>query len=121
MLRWQSTASHPSSLKHCARTEEELHACGNKACFAGYFAISPEWREAGGRNTSAGEPWFQGRLGYQAIAEFLEIPVEVAKELVQGTPLVGGNWSSYYGKPLYHVNADDILVKLNQLLESNDA
>jgi hypothetical protein len=29
-------------------TEEELHKCGNTACFAGYVAVSPEWQAEGG-------------------------------------------------------------------------
>lgn len=30
-------------------TIEELHQCGNTACIAGYVALSPAWRDFGGR------------------------------------------------------------------------
>lgn len=36
MTAWQNSSK-------IAQTEEELHTCGNSACFAGYIAISPEF------------------------------------------------------------------------------
>lgn len=39
-----------------SRTEEELHACGNSACIAGYVAVSPEWHAVGGSVSLGGAP-----------------------------------------------------------------
>lgn len=35
-----------ASIRLPASTESSFHACGNKACFAGHIAISPEWRSS---------------------------------------------------------------------------
>lgn len=39
-----------------ATSTEELHACGNTACIAGYVALSPRWKELGGQQTISGAP-----------------------------------------------------------------
>lgn len=40
-----------------ARTEEELHTCGNRACLAGHIAVSPEWlSEPGHTSDDDGSP-----------------------------------------------------------------
>lgn len=39
-----------------ARTEAELHKCGNSACLAGYIGVSPEWQEFGGTINVMGIP-----------------------------------------------------------------
>lgn len=76
-----------------ATTIEELHECGNTACFAGYLAISPEFQAAGGRmRADSGTPVFPNpdpedtRFLYnaEAVAAYLEIPESIADALVFG-------------------------------------
>lgn len=47
MCRWQDFTS--SGNDSVSKSIEELHRCGNTACFAGYLAISEEFKAAGGR------------------------------------------------------------------------
>ena len=54
MNSWQGNMSY-----RIAQTIEELHRCGNNACFAGYLAISEEFKQAGGRVCPfSGQPEF---------------------------------------------------------------
>lgn len=52
-------------------TEEELHACGNSACFAGWIAVSPEFQAAGGCPDYDGSPSSSETAG-EAVAAWLE-------------------------------------------------
>lgn len=47
MCSWQDFTS--SGNDSVSKSIEELHRCGNTACFAGYLAISEEFKAAGGR------------------------------------------------------------------------
>lgn len=69
-----------------ARTIEELHECGNAACFAGYLAISPEFRDAGGSVNCGygGAPLFNGQAAASAVSAYLEISVAAGRSLVYG-------------------------------------
>lgn len=54
-------------------TEEELHSCGNSACFAGWIAVSPEFKAAGGRPDYDGTPSLPNcESSGEAIAEWLK-------------------------------------------------
>lgn len=67
-----------------SETEDDLHTCGNSACFAGWLAVSPEFREAGGTHLSnSGAPIFDGYTGYYAISEWLEAEGELHKEVIE--------------------------------------
>lgn len=72
-----------------AETEEELHACGNTACFAGHIAISPEWLRTSGHYAVDGRPRTPSSPGRpeHAIAEWLGIHIDVAESFIYGTPL----------------------------------
>lgn len=79
MTRWQS-GERVNSI-------EELHTCGNTACFAGYLAISPEWD---GEVSPSGQPYYPPRgerlfelYGSRAIQEFLGIETETHKEVIR--------------------------------------
>lgn len=71
-----------------ANTIEELHTCGNSACFAGYLALAPFFREAGGE-LWYDEPKFEDSYGPIAVAEFLDISQGLAYAIVYG---------DYYGE-----------------------
>ena len=65
---------------------EELHRCGNTACFAGYLAISPEWD---GKVTSEGKPYYLpseprtfGLIGADAVNHFLGMTSETHREVI---------------------------------------
>lgn len=128
MTSYQS-ANEESNL---VRYEDELHACGNKACFAGYIAVSPEFRADGGCTSFAGSPMIYKKLintnypvlGYVAIAEWLGIHSDIAYSFVHGDldddAIVenGGLYSGFYEKDWSDITADDVIVKLEQLLET---
>lgn len=55
------------------KTESEIHTCGTAACFAGWIAVSPEFKAAGGKvRPVSGAPVFCGWVGVQAILDWLE-------------------------------------------------
>lgn len=56
-----------------ATTMEELHTCGNTACFAGYIALSPLFKAEGGVVDSCGEPIMGEEYGEEAILKFFEM------------------------------------------------
>lgn len=102
-------------------TEHELHACGNRACFAGHIAVSPEFQEDGGCRGQEGEPVFNEHSGSDAIREWLGISDAQACQLVfgdaTGIPPCYPDDSEYYGKAFGDVTARDVIAKLEQLLE----
>lgn len=85
-----------------AHTVEELHACGNTACIAGYMALMPEFKAVGGRVCEeSGSPVMPADpvkhahflemeesmtdptliSGLNAVAAFLEIPYGTAQAI----------------------------------------
>lgn len=64
MGRWQSG--------YVKNSEFGVHACGNSACFAGWLAVSQEFREAGGEVGYRGEPLLSFRRGHAAVIGWLE-------------------------------------------------
>ena len=73
MRRWQSGEVRES--------EVELHECGTASCFAGWLAVSPEFREAGGHPDFLGSPSFEGATGDLAVVKWLEAEGEDANRL----------------------------------------
>ena len=74
MCDWQS------DLLGLAKTIDELHGCGNTACFAGYIAMAPEFKEDGGQqDIICGDPEFPRdgtnffHSGADAVAAWLDI------------------------------------------------
>jgi hypothetical protein len=115
MQAWQS----PKTGRVLVKTEEELHSCGNKACFAGYLAVSPEWIADGVALTPAGCPIITPKIfGYTAIAEWLDIPLKDEENLVHGDCING--MSCYYRKNWAGVTATDVIEKLKELMIEYD-
>lgn len=90
MLYWQSTsaADGETTVVDIVNTEIELHACGNKACFAGHIAVSPEWLDTPGcRVSHSGGPIYdmgdKTLYGELAIAQWLNIDRSLALQLIQ--------------------------------------
>ncbi len=112
------------------RTEEELHACGNKACFAGYVAISPEWKADGGEVCANGAPVILTKeyppppirvlTGTHAIAYWLDISRDLAAALVTGHLTEIGRTDPYshsYKKRWADVEPADVIEKLLSIKE----
>lgn len=66
MTYWQGEEGFSSTI-------EELHTCGNTACFAGYLALSPLFQADGGGMDTDGEPVFEGGYGHEAIHSYFEM------------------------------------------------
>ena len=118
MPYWQSS---PDSKwrKHPAFDETELHACGNKACFAGHIAVSPEFHASGGYCTEDGEPLLRGMSPVQSIAVWLDIPYALASDFIFGDlihPDGNSYYSRFYDKIWRNVTPDDVIAKLQSLL-----
>lgn len=97
-------------------SEEGLHQCGNKACFAGHVAVSPEFSKDGGRVGGYGSPIFLEYHGAAAIRNWLECSRDLAKGLVYGH--LTDDISVFYGnKPWADVSADDVIEKLKLVLK----
>lgn len=99
-------------------SEEELYDCGTPACFAGTLAVSPEWREGGGKIGTWGMPVFDGWLAERAIQEWLGISFKQAANLC-ATSLESGvppGFSSFYGKQIEDITHQDVIGKLQALL-----
>ena len=79
MTNWQNELY--GHIKQIAQTESELHTCGNTACFAGHLALSPEFQDAGGLVSKIGAPIFNGVRFVEAVAEYFDIPYELAGDL----------------------------------------
>lgn len=113
--------------QHCestfGATEAEVHACGNSACFAGWVAVSPEWREFGGSiNTMLGHPVLPDRRSMtvrQIIGHWLGISEKMAEFLVFGSCEGDGPnaYSTFYRKRWGDVGADDVIAALTDIRE----
>lgn len=81
MRTWQSGKVKSS--------ESRIHACGTAACFAGWLAISPEFRNSGGwMSPLSGAPAYGEILGAPAVIGWLEaeeLKAEVVELLVDGS------------------------------------
>lgn len=110
---------------------EELHSCGNTACFAGYLAISQPFKDAGGRvQKHTGAPIFYSEgegIDYEdadAVGVYLDIPYKTACSLVYGDLNRDPDcnryrtFSEFYQKPWANVEAVDVIAKLEGLLSA---
>lgn len=89
---------------------EELHTCGNKACFAGYVALSGKFQADGGRQMIGGMPYIDGESGDVAIAVWLDISDKLAKGLVYGDN------NFYHPISFQSVQAHHVIDKLQMIL-----
>lgn len=99
-------------------TEDELHSCGNSACFAGHVGVSDEWIDAGGSISPSGMPVillddaFSG--GSMAIWRWMGGSSLTIHHLIHGDTVDG--WSRFYDKPWKDVVLVDVIVKLEEML-----
>lgn len=120
MIDWQS--QFDEQVGSPKFTEHELHICGNKACFAGHIAVSPEFIEAGGTaDRWCGSPCYSGKGGAGAVALWLGISKELADSLVYGdlddSEDVG--YSPFYNCAWGKVTAPMVIEKL-ELIKSGE-
>lgn len=122
METWQSNVGAGGDK---VSNEAELHACGNKACLAGYIGLSPEWIEAGGETHSSGEPYFPFLPTNKwdaapALAHWWGLPSKLTELFVlpycaEGLGMGGDHL--LYGKHWTDIRVDDVLRILNELLD----
>jgi hypothetical protein len=108
MSGWQS--KDHSYVLWIAQTESELHACGNTACFAGHLALSPEFQKAGGSVSKTGAPVFNGLLEDSAVAEYFDIPYELAGDLTLPN-------RNFYPLRFKDVKPEHVIEKLEMTLD----
>ena len=110
MTNWQNELY--GHIKQIAQTESKLHACGNTACFAGHLALSPEFKKAGGSVSKLGGPVFNGVRFVEAVAEYFDIPYELAGDLT----LSG---QDFYPVRFEDVKPEHVIEKLEMILITN--
>lgn len=101
------------SLYGTVTTEEALHACGNKACFAGYIAVSPEFKADGGKSSWSGAPRLTpGDNATDSISKWLDIDLDLAESFVFGDS------DTFYPVPWTEVKPQHVIAKLKELLKT---
>ena len=108
MTNWQNELY--GHIKQIAQTESELHTCGNTACFAGHLALSPEFQDAGGLVSKIGAPIFNGVRFVEAVAEYFDIPYELARDLTLPSP-------NFYPLDFEDVKPEHVIEKLGMILD----
>lgn len=117
MVDWQRDESGEKLVSN----EEDLHLCGNKACFAGHVAISSEFHRDGGHAGVWGAPEFKEVRGVSAVKIWLGIDSDTAQSLIHGdcsgdSDDAADHFSLYYEKLWADVTATDVIMKLEGLL-----
>ena len=107
MANWQN--KDHSYVSRIVQTESELHACGNTACFAGHLALSPEFKKAGGLLYGTGAPKFNNFSGSFAVAEYFDIPYELARDLTLPR-------RNFYPVDFEDVKPEHVIEKLEMIL-----
>ena len=108
MANWQNEPH--GHIIQIAQTESELQGCGNTACFAGHLALSPEFKKAGGLAYGTGAPKFNNFSGSFAVAEYFDIPYELARDLT----LSGRD---FYPVRFEDVKPEHVIEKLEMILD----
>ena len=108
MTNWQNKGN--SYVPRIAQTESELHACGNTACFAGHLALSHEFQKAGGSVSKIGAPVFNGVCYAEAVAEYFDIPHELAGDLTLPN-------RDFYPVKFRDVEPEHVIEKLEMILD----
>jgi hypothetical protein len=116
MREWQTRDGYP--VNTAAKTSAALHKCGNAACAAGYLAVLPEFKRAGGSATDNGMPMFLGGEGAEALAEFFGISEALAEAicLPHGYYSRRNSLMKLVGKPWENWNADDLIKIVDAIL-----
>ena len=108
MSGWQH--EQPGHIIQIAQTESKLHTCGNTACFAGHLALSPEFQDAGGLVSKIGAPIFNGVRFVEAVAEYFDIPYELAGDLTLPD-------RDFYPVRFEDVKPEHVIEKLEMILD----
>lgn len=101
---------------------DALHSCGNTACFAGYIAISEKFKNDGGIQGTSGAPIIGINKGSNAVAYWLDIPERLAYSFTNGDTCMQKlndsyfTYSDFYEKAWCDIKPQDVIKKLNQLL-----
>lgn len=108
MRSWQNC----NDSRKYAHSIEELHTCGNTACFAGYLAISgiPGWSIS-----ALQKPKYKEHCNEAAVKNFLEISNGLAYALVYGE-YKSGDYDKFYPVPFKEVTPEHVIEKLNLIL-----
>lgn len=105
-------------------TEASLHSCGNRACFAGYVALSPEWKAYGGGVNPVGKPTYPATQIYdiepcQNVGQWLGVSSQCLNMLFYSVSVDGNfhytDFHVVYNKPWEDVNSGDVLKVLNRV------
>lgn len=107
----------------CVMDESDLHTCGTAACFAGWLAVSPEWKEDGGSATHNGCPVMGDHPNFGGVPP-------VATWLDIGNVECGALCTSIAGEAIVHprvypglddvtdIDVDDVLAALYRLRDT---
>lgn len=96
-------------------TEEDMHTCGTAACFAGWVAVSPEFKADGGVVLGGGTPLFGGKTESDAIAAWLGISDKLASNLVYPNMEVYPILKKTYGE-WGSIKAEHVIDALERIL-----
>lgn len=105
--------------EYYCKTEEQLHACGNKACFAGHLAVSPEFQKLGVFVNEWGGVSFGSNDDAEALMFLLGIDANIAESLIYGDIDEDERYSVFYGKVWDEVTARDVINKLEELINES--
>lgn len=114
MFKWQTVQPFDNPAP-TVTTEAELHQCGNKACFAGHIAVSPEFKADGGSCVSRGSPAYRNEDGWvvneaeSAIGRWLGVDNDVAWLLIYNISI--GIDKNDLRHPVYGVHWKDVQPK----------
>lgn len=119
MKTWQKLDGYFDKAK---RTENSAHACGTVCCVAGWLAVTPEFKRAGGKVSPNGAPIFDYVEGPAAVARFLDIDIRLANGIC-GLKLNTRTYSydftgAFYGVRLNQITPAVVANRLRKLLET---
>lgn len=128
MTHWQRPIDTECNKLVVAPTIDSFHHCGNTACFGGYIAASYAWYMVGGKQCRwDGSPIIRVAgdllINDVAIHHWLGGTADFAAQLVYGVApdvavgLHGSEHSDFYGKLWCEVTAQDVIKKLETLLD----
>jgi len=121
MCSWQEIKNGDKALG----SEENLHYCGTAACFAGWIAVSPEWKKDGGRiDERVGSPYIPTKENLdrnyyyaKAIAYWLDIPESYSCELCALNTTIENE--EYYGVKMNDITKEMVIGKLEEIIEKH--
>jgi len=96
-------------------TEKRLHKCGATACVAGWLAVSPEFKKAGGSVSAVGSPRLKEYGEFEAFALYLKCPYNQASLIASPARSL-----AFYGRRANEVTAKIVVARLTQLLETGE-